>query len=444
LLVSPAATSDLVFWSSVVTKNNFGELRANQYYRIVVPFATMKDQGLIQDYFIEGHSAIGPATTSEERMLMALMSDVMLISNMSGKGLNSNVEEVQKLIPAVDPETLKRVYPPVVVFDQDDLTEYVSIFNDTYRQLGTRGPNGEPLEEGCEIYFKSPDEGEDILVWKDGECSHCLVGKCMPGMHMPFDLAENKARLETMYTLARRAHGCTFPNQHMADFYRDEVGIKNIHVFPNSVYMNDYHRVDLSEHPNEVRILWQGGSSHFEDWVPVAKALGRVVKAHPHVKILMWGQPYNFVLREMPAEQLEFLQWTPHNAYLTRLNTLGHDINLAPLAANKFNSCKSAIKWYESSMITRPAATLASNVPPYSDEMIEGETGLMYTTEEEFETKLTGLIEDATLRKHLAQGAKDWVGTHRDSRKTVPPLIDFYMSLRKAYDENAPWADLGE
>ena len=438
MLANPA-TSDLVFWSTVVTRNGYGSLRANQYYRVIVPFLTAKDEGLIQDYFVEGHTALGPSAGEGERALMALMSDVMLLSNSYGKGMNKNISEIQKLIPSVDPDTLSRVYPPVIVFDQDDLTEHVSVFNDTFRHLGTRAPNGAKLDEGCEIYFPAPDEGEDILIWKDGECPHCMKAQCMPGMHMPFELSENQKRLDTMYEMARLAHGGTFPNERLSAFYRDEIGMKNVYTFPNSIYLPDYHKVELAKHPAEVRILWQGGSSHFEDWAPVAQALGRVVRKNPHVKVIMWGQPFPFVLREIPEEQREFLSWVPHAAYLTRLNTLGHDINLCPLTANRFNECKSAIKWYESSMITQPAATLASNVAPYSDEMIEGETGLLYKDEAEFETKLQGLIDDATLRGQLAQNAQDWVVTHRDSRKTVPGLIEFYLSLRKYYDEVAPW-----
>lgn len=438
-MLASVATKDLVFWSTVVTRNTYGAPRANQYYRVLVPFKTAKDEGLIQDYFVEGHTALGPTAGEGERALMALMSDVMLLSNSYGAGMNKNITEIKKLVPDIDPESLSRVYPPVVVFDQDDLTEYVSVFNDTFRQLGTRAPNGEKLQEGCAIMFPTPDEGEDLLIWQDGECPHCVKGRCMPGMHQVFDITENQKRLDLMYEMARLAHGATFPNERLSAFYREEVGLRNVYTFPNSVYLQDYHKVELAKHPSEVRILWQGGSSHFEDWAPVSRALGRVVRKHPHVKVIMWGQPFPFVLREIPDEQREFLSWVDHSSYLTRLNTLGHDINLCPLTANRFNSCKSAIKWYESSMITSPAATLAANVAPYSDEMLEGETGLLYDTPEEFEVKLEGLIEDATLRGHLAQNAQDWVVTHRDSRKTVPGLIEFYLSLRKAYDEVAPW-----
>lgn len=437
------APANTVLWSSIVTKNGHGQLRANSYYRVLVPFMTAKDMGLCSDFFVEGYTAIGQAATHEERALLAMLSDVMLLSNAYSEVLCKNITEMKKLVPAIDPDTLQRVYPPVCVFDQDDLTEYVSVFNEVFRHFGTRAPDGTRLKAGDEIRLRANSEEDDepIVLWKDKECPHCRVDRCAPGMHQTFDIGENISRIELVYRLARTCHGATFTTERLSQFYRDEVGLTNVYTFPNSIYAKDYRRIELAEHPGEVRILWQGGSSHFEDWQPYAPALGRVMHKYPQAKLILWGQPFPFMLKHLPMDRTEFLPWVPHAAYLTQLNTIGHDINLAPLAATKFNSCKSAIKWYESSAITRPAATLASNVPPYSDEMVERETGLLFADETEFEEKLSELIETETLRKSLASNSKDWVYENRDSRKTVPPLIEWYMSLRKGYDEQMDLRD---
>ena len=398
-----------------------------------MPFRAAKELGYALDYFIEGVTQAPPMELGE-RVLIPLLSDVLVLSNVYGQGLTDNIKTISELKPVINESTLKREYPPVCVFDQDDSTHNVSIFNDTFLQLGTRAPTGEVLKPGDKIFMKD-SAGNDIPLWEDGVCDACRKGHCLPGLHAEFNIERNLETVGKIEALARACHGATFTTEQLARFYREEVGIKRTYVFPNSIYLMDYAHVDLAEHPNEVRILWQGGSSHFEDWWQYKGILGRVCAKYPQVKVIMWGQPFGWLLKEIPAEQREFIHWMDHAGYIMRLNTLGHDINLAPLIKSKFNECKSAIKWYESSSITRPAATLASNVSPYGDEIIDGETGLLADSPQEFEQKLCGLIEDATLRKQLAANAKDWVLTHRRIEVTLPPLLEFYQSLQGVYDE---------
>jgi hypothetical protein len=126
-------------------------------------------------------------------------------------------------------------------------------------------------------------------------------------------------------------------------------------------------------------------------------------------------------MKELGSEQCFYDGWVDPQAYTLRLSTLNHDINLCPLRENPFNEAKSAIKWYESSAICKPAVTLAKAFGPFL-EIEDNVTGLLYKTPEEFETKLSGLIEDASLRQRLAFASSEWVHEHRDIRKTVLPL----------------------
>ena len=129
---------------------------------------------------------------------------------------------------------------------------------------------------------------------------------------------------------------------------------------------------------------------------------------------------------------------------------IGHDISLAPLSANVFNNCRSAIKFYEASVLKNPAATLAQNTGPYKDEIIDGETALLFDTPEDFETQLSLLIEDATERKRLAANAKDWVSENRDAMKRVPEVVAYWEELReeKRWEQPHPgdeqWKEIEE
>jgi glycosyltransferase involved in cell wall biosynthesis len=126
---------------------------------------------------------------------------------------------------------------------------------------------------------------------------------------------------------------------------------------------------------------------------------------------------------------VEVLPWIHHEAYRLRRTLINADINLCPLVDNVFNRCKSAIKWYESTVSENTEATLAQNVGPYR-EIKDGETGLLFNTADEFVAKLSALIEDAQLRLRLGHAAKDWVWSNRLPKHTGPALFEFYRDLK--------------
>jgi hypothetical protein len=160
------------------------------------------------------------------------------------------------------------------------------------------------------------------------------------------------------------------------------------------------------------------------DLYGIRDPLKNVMRKYPQAKFISFGQEAPVMNRWFAEfkDRFEYIPWVDPDAYTYRLSIIGHDINLCPLRASEFNEAKSAIKWYESSAISRPAATLAGAFGPFL-EIEDGQTGMLYESPAEFEAKLGQLIEDATLRQRLAQNAKDWVHEHRDIRKNVPALI---------------------
>jgi glycosyltransferase involved in cell wall biosynthesis len=171
--------------------------------------------------------------------------------------------------------------------------------------------------------------------------------------------------------------------------------------------------------------------SHYPDWYPLRYAVKAVVDKYPHVKFVIWGTKFDWITTVIPENQLEYHEWTDYAAYKMKRSIMDCDINLAPLVDAPFNWCKSGIKFYEASIGPRPEATLAANVQPYSLEIEDGKTGLLYNSPEEFAQKLGLLIENATLRKNLAAGAKKWVEANRTPDATIPGLAEFYEELRR-------------
>jgi len=230
----------------------------------------------------------------------------------------------------------------------------------------------------------------------------------------------------------------TCSTERVADYVKRGATPRRTYVLPNLVRFDHYPQIELAKDPGRLNILWQGGQNHYDDWYPLRNALGNITKKYPQVHWIMWGVVYDWVTELIPPHRMTFQPWAPYEEYKLRRVMVGDDINLAPLQDNVFNRCRTAIKWYEASVLKQPSATLAQETGPYADEIQDGKTGLLFKTPEEFEHKLSTLIEDATLRHTLAAGAKDWVSENRDAMKHVPAYIAYLQELRAAAPKEQP------
>jgi hypothetical protein len=190
-----------------------------------------------------------------------------------------------------------------------------------------------------------------------------------------------------------------------------------------------------------VQVLWEGSACHHEGLWPLNAAIGNVARKHPEVDWIFFGAPYRWAFRNIPSENLVHIPWCHYEAYKLRLSTLGHDIAIAPLSPTIFNQSRSAIRWYENSAVWKPAAVLAQNTAAFEDEIQEGETGLLFNTPQEFEDKLCGLIESATLRQTLASNAKDWMRTHREAGKVSTDLFMEWVRVREGHKRTVVLGD---
>ena len=397
---------------------------ASYYYRLTMPIKAMNDLGLPVRAMVDTDLS---AITSSDRVHAFCEADIALMYQPVGEGPLSNVRNVRTFIPSKRDDDWK--WGPSLVMETDDNLFHVSVLNPAYGNLGTKDPNGNEIPPGNNIGVVQ--NGQRVVKWIDG---HVCDGKCGPNGNSNcgrgIDLARNRESLNCYRRIIELMDAVQCSTPGVADALSREVTPKRLKIFPNLVRFEDYEQIDLAPHPGEVRILWQGGQNHYEDWYPLRKALGRVTKKYPQVQWVIWGALYHWVMEEIPAERFTFKQWVPYPQFRDRLAMIGHDISLAPLSHNPFNACRSAIKWYESSVLKRPAATLAQDTGPYHDEIQDGKTGLLFSAPEEFEEKLSLLIELEDERRELAQNAKQWISEHRNAIKCVPEIYEFWRSLR--------------
>lgn len=392
-----------------------GDIRTSgcRYYRCEVPLAGLNKLGLSN-----GHMDLRK-DAGADRWAVMLSSDIVQFFAVGGKGFDSMMKTARKMKPGPDDKG-EMIYPPSFVFDLDDNIDWVHPFNGTFVELGTRSYDGTLLKPGDSLFTVFPN-GEKVVIWEDGVTTN--DGK-------RFDVLGNHARVKQLHETARKCDGVTVPSPALAKYYREVHKCEDVYVFPNSVIPEDYPEIELVPKKDEVRILWQGGGSHMVDWFPLRDAVREVCLKYPQAKFVIWGTKYAWVHDNIPPAQLELHDWVQYEGYRIKRVTMNADINLCPLVDNEFNRGKSAIKWYEATMPFYPEATLASNVAPYSDEIVDGETGLLYNTPEEFVQKLGTLIENVELRKRLGHSARKWVWHNRSYRATVPGLFEFYKELR--------------
>ena len=392
------------------------------YYRSSLPIETITKLYPDCRYMIDDFH---PKVSDEDRTTAIHSADILTSHMLVLASARWDPTDISKSAPWYfdDKDFIK--YPPSIIVDVDDVYDNIHPINPAFGTWGIKDANGELLGEGFKIWANMEDGSREVL-WEEGS-DISFDGKDK------FSLKKNWERHAMVKLMMENAQALTTTTPYLAKHFKDlHPNIKRTHVYPNCVRADHYDKVELREHPGEVRILWQGGSSHADDLKSIMKPLLRVLAKYPETRMTVFGQEYIWFNEKMPKDQFQWIDWVPYDKHRLRLATLGHDINLCPLSDHEFNLGKSACKWYESSAITRPAATLAANVLPYQ-EIEDGKTGLLYNTPEEFETKLGGLIESETLRRELAGNAKDWVYENRDAMKEVPKLYEFYQQVREEH-----------
>jgi glycosyltransferase involved in cell wall biosynthesis len=97
-----------------------------------------------------------------------------------------------------------------------------------------------------------------------------------------------------------------------------------------------------------------------------------------------------------------------------------------PLADNTFNRAKSDLKFIEAGGC-RVAALASPTV--YAQTLIDGETGLLFSTPAELHSRLLRLVAVPEDGRAMGDAAREYVSRHRMLAQQVQPRIDFYRAL---------------
>jgi hypothetical protein len=178
----------------------------------------------------------------------------------------------------------------------------------------------------------------------------------------------------------------------------------NVAIFPNQMAELPPPRETETDGP---LTLFFGALNREAEWRLLVPHLNRVLADHGDRLRVHVVHDRGF-FDALGTQQKTFEDTCPYNRYLELLREC--DIGLLPLRATLFNSYKSDLKLIEHA--AHGVATLASPTV-YEPSITEGETGLIFRSGDEFESKLRRLIDDSALRERIAANAYAWVKENR-------------------------------
>lgn len=280
------------------------------------------------------------------------------------------------------------------VMDIDDNLELISPYSEHYRDHGTN-----------EYY----DQNSEKWVWKNGQEG--------------FDAHKNRAKAMRLMTGLIEADMVTVTTEKLAENAR--MYNKNVRVLPNCIDGEKWWKLPLKHDPSQLRIGWNGGISHYEDWYTIKKPLNKLLRKYKF-KLVMVGSHFTGIVDQDLRHLVEVHPWVPFDAHSYRMMALNLDIAVIPLADLPFNHYKSPIKLVEMSAMGVPS--VVANVLPYSIDPV-GAAVPYFSNESQFEKELTRLIEDIEWRDKVAVSAYEYAHRDYSADKNVGLWIDAYASL---------------
>lgn len=280
------------------------------------------------------------------------------------------------------------------VLDIDDNIELISPYSNHYEEYGTQD------------YY---DGNVEKWLWKDGERG--------------FDAKRNKQKLLDHIQGIRDANLVTVTTKALANYAKQYN--KKVAILPNCIDFSRWWKMDLK--PNkQLRVVWSGGSSHYEDWFSIKEPLNELMRKY-QFKLIMSGHSFPGVIDEDNKHLVEIHDWIPFKGHSYRMMSLHADIAIIPLADIPFNYYKSSIKWYEMSAMGVPS--VVSDILPYSEDIINGKTALGYRSKKQFYERLETLILNPNLREKIGNNAMEWVKENRDAAKCAKLWAKAYLSI---------------
>lgn len=192
--------------------------------------------------------------------------------------------------------------------------------------------------------------------------------------------------------LMAKAKLVTAGNDYLAERAR-RAGATWVEVIPTVVDMVRYDNCVTEQIEEPLRIVWIGSPTSVQYLLELAPALKKVFAIHPFVLRVIGGGQI-----EIAGLQLECVAWSEHTevSYLKECH-----VGIMPLRDTPWERGKCAYKLIQYMASGLP--TVASTVGANCEVVIDGKTGFLVSTEDQWVEQLVRLLDDSNLRKDMGR-----------------------------------------
>lgn len=301
-------------------------------------------------------------------------------------------------------------------------------------------------------------DGKDNLDWAD-VIVYCrqIIPTVFEGLEYAkgkgkvtvFDLDDNLSRLhwsspfykiwrtpqvkESLGKFLRAVDCITVSTENLREFYSQ---FNRCTMLPNCVDPEAFAMFNhIPPQNGELRIGWMGSSTHLFDVKEMMAAVVDFIVKHPEATFVTYGWDGRFqhgmkkeiknCFEDIPMGRIEICDPSPFTKFYQELGKLKMHIGLAPLASQRFNEAKSALKWFDYSMAG--AATIASDFGPFKaiEHKVSGLLAHNYKTWTECLEKLA----DTEYRENMIKRARYTILSQFSMNKRVHEWSELYESL---------------
>lgn len=218
-----------------------------------------------------------------------------------------------------------------------------------------------------------------------------------PAARISAELRENLDRV------AHRLDGFIVSTNHLASVFK-KYG-KPTYIIPNFVDDRLWQLIPIKPDLDKLIIGYMGTPTHKEDLECAIPSLKKLLQKYSgKVELWLWGELPEALRNTKGVRYIAGLN-SNYPEFVTNFIHNRPDIAIAPLRDIPFNYSKSAIKYFEYSVLRIPG--VYSKVGPYDGAIEDGKTGLLVeNTEEAWTAAIESMILDQSLRNRIGGGAR--------------------------------------
>lgn len=234
-----------------------------------------------------------------------------------------------------------------------------------------------------------------------------------------YSFYKNPENIRLIYKLANCCDGLQFSVLELQRFYG---GLNNSNrVFNNQILKVPFQRTNNSG--DDFIIGWGGSHGHLEDMSAIANPLIEWILTKPNVKLhLMCSRPILELFKRLPKNKLRHFSVGSIEDYFHFLSTI--HIGIAPLEDTSFNRSRSDVKFLEYAV--SGVVPVLTNLEPYKNSVIDGETGYLFNNTSELIEILTFLKNNKSILKKVSVSAREYVLNNRMQSSHIFERLDFY------------------